>query len=232
MFPNPKKHRGYRKIILEAAAIAAYRQSDYAIQHLIVDDAPQFKLITEKLGLCWIHEGRHYKKLNPLFKHNKKNLKDFRSDFWDYYALLIDYKQNPSDKQAKELEKKFDILFSKKTGYEALDKQIELTKAKKESLLLVLKYPSVPIHNNPAELIARVQARIRDIHLHTMSTVGTAVKDTLSTITMTAKKLGVNVFDYLFGRITKTYEAHSLAELITIKAGLEQGKFSPELAAS
>jgi len=38
MFLNPKKQQGCRKIILEASAIAAYRQSDYAIKHLIVDD--------------------------------------------------------------------------------------------------------------------------------------------------------------------------------------------------
>ena len=29
---------------------------------LICDDAPQFKLLTETLGLCWIHDGRYYKK--------------------------------------------------------------------------------------------------------------------------------------------------------------------------
>ena len=43
IFPNPKKLQGYRKVILEASAIAAYRQSDYAIRHLIVDDAPRKK---------------------------------------------------------------------------------------------------------------------------------------------------------------------------------------------
>lgn len=218
MFPNPKKRQGYRKIILEASAIAAYRHSDYAIKHLIVDDAPQFKLITETLGLCWVHEGRHYKKLNPIFTQNKVILQAFIKEFWDYYQLLKDYKRNPSPDKAKTLAEHFDVLFSKKTQYEKLDKQIELTKAKKDALLLVLKYRSIPIHNNSAELIARVQARIRDIHLHTMSAAGTKIKDTLATITITAKKLGVNSFEYLFDRITKNYKMTSLAELIKIKA--------------
>jgi hypothetical protein len=29
----------------------------------VCDDAPQFKWLTEDIGLCWVHEGRHYKKL-------------------------------------------------------------------------------------------------------------------------------------------------------------------------
>jgi hypothetical protein len=229
LFPNAKKHKGYRKIILEAAAIAAYRQSDYAIRHLIVDDAPQFKLITETLGLCWVHEGRHYKKLNPIFTRNKKILNDFVNVFWDYYQQLKDYKKNPSKQQAKILEKKFDDLFSKETGYETLDNQIYKTFSKKESLLLVLTYPFIPIHNNPAELIARFQARTRDVHLHTMCIAGTKIKDTLATISMTARKLGVNIFDYLFDRIAKMYNMTSLAETIKIRAKLTQGETSLEL---
>jgi Transposase IS66 family len=232
MFPNPKKHQGYRKIILEASAIAAYRQSDYAIQHLIVDDAPQFKLITETLGLCWVHEGRHYKKLNPVFGHNKELLKNFIGEFWDYYTLLKDYKQKPSSQQAKELGKQFDELFYRKTGYDELDKQIATTRNKKNFLLLVLTYPSIPIHNNSAELIARFQARIRDIHLHTMSIAGTKIKNTLATITMTAKKLGVNAFDYLFDKLTKAYRMTSLAELIKIKSELDIEKSGVELIPS
>lgn len=232
LFPNPKKHQGYRKLILEAMAIAAYHQSDYAIQHLIVDDAPQFKLITEHLGLCWIHEGRHYKKLNPMFIAHEELLENFQTQFWDYYQKLKDHKENPSKKQAKVLEKEFDDLFSKKTGYETLDKQIKKTKAKKKSLLLVLTYPFIPIQNNPAELMARIQARIRDIHLHTMSCAGTKIKDTLATITATAKKLSVNVFEYLFDRITKRYNMTSLAETIKIKSAIDRENNLPQMAAS
>lgn len=41
------------------------------IKILIADDAPQFKKITEKLGLCWIHEERHYEKMIPVVQYNK-----------------------------------------------------------------------------------------------------------------------------------------------------------------
>lgn len=230
LFPNPKKHQSYRKIILEALSIAAYRQSDYAIKHLIVDDAPQFKLITENLWLCWVHEGRHYKKINPMFVAHEKLLENFQTRFWDYYQKLKCYKEKPTKNQKKELEEEFDELFSQETGYETLDKRIKKTKAKKKSLLLVLTYPYIQIHNNPAELIARIQARIRDIHLHTMSSAGTETKDTLATITATAKKLSVNVFKYLLDRITKRYDMTSLAEIIKTRSTLDRESNPTQLA--
>ena len=218
LFPDPDKHHKSRKIILEATSISSYQKSEYAIKYLIVDDAPQFKLITEYLGLCWIHEGRHYKKLNPYFDINKKVLKQFIKNFWSFYELLKDYKEEPTQEKKIELNNKFDDIFSQKTGYKDLDRQIARTLEKKEQLLLVLSYPWLPIHNNPAELAARFQARNRDIHYHTMSSDGTEIKDTLATITMTAKKLSVNVFNYLFDKITKRYEMTTLPELIKLRS--------------
>ena len=56
-----------RARILEAAAVAAYHaQLEFpVIKLLLCDDAPQFNWVTEQRALCWIHEGRHYKKLDP-----------------------------------------------------------------------------------------------------------------------------------------------------------------------
>lgn len=212
------KNKKYRKLVVEAMAIAAYRNTPYAIKQLIVDDAPQFKLITEALGLCWIHEGRHYKKLKPLFKKNIRVVNKFIDDFWDYYHKLLDYKDNPTLDLTKKLRKEFEELFSRKTGWEILDKQIALSYKKSKPLLLVLEYPNIPLHNNPAELMARYQARTRDIHLHTMSEHGTAIKDALATVSGTAKKLSVNLFHYIYDRITKKFEMTSLADLITIRS--------------
>ena len=127
------------------------------------------------------------------------------------------YKEEPTSELAIELRAEFEILFSTKTGYEKLDKQIQTTSKKIESLLLVLRYPFIPLHNNPAENMARRQARTRDIHLHTMSTDGTTAKDVLATIVGTSKKLSINVFTYIFDRITQKFEMTSLSELITLK---------------
>ena len=213
-----KKQKQVRKLLLEAVTIAAYRQSPYAIKQLIADDAPQFKLITEALGLCWVHEGRHYKKLNPIFKKHKQATERFVEQFWSYYHDLVAYKKLPTPELAIALRKKFQTLFATQTGYDKLDKQITATSKKIGSLLLVLEHPSIPLHNNPAEHMARRQARARDIHMHTMSEEGTNVKDTLATLVGTAKKLSVNIFDYLHDRITQTFSMTALAELITIQA--------------
>ena len=124
---NGQKQKKLRKLLLEACAIAAYRQSPYAIKQLIVDDAPQFKLITQAIGVCWVHEGRHYKKLNPLFKHHQKATDNFIEKFWEYYRKLVAYKEEPTCELATELTSEFETLFSTKTGYEKLDKRIEKT---------------------------------------------------------------------------------------------------------
>lgn len=215
LFPNPKKQSSNRRVILEASAIVYYRSTEYAIKHLVCDDAPQFNLIAIHKSLCWVHEGRHFKKLNPYVPLHRKILDDFLEQFWDYYQLLLEYKQAPTFEKALQLSKAFDALFITKTGYDELDKRIAKTFAKKEALLLVLNFPFLPLHNNPAELGARVQARMRDINLHTVSENGTKSKDTFATIFQTAKKLGVNTYNYVYDRITKKYNMTSLADLIT-----------------
>lgn len=74
---------------------------------------------------------------------------------------------------------------------------------KKEELLLVLKYPKIPLHNNDMERGARVCARKRDVSLHTMTDDGTKANDTFLTIVETCKKLGVNPFQYIMAKIKK-----------------------------
>jgi len=66
------------------------------------------------------------------------------------------------------------------TGYDALDKHIAKTEARKPSLLVVLDHPEIPLHNNPAELGARRQVRKRKISLGTRTEDGTKARDTFS----------------------------------------------------
>ena len=113
---------------------------------------------------------------------------------------------------------KFDALFATTTGYAALDQRIAMTRDKRKSLLLVLDHPFLPLHNNGSELGTRVQARIRDINFQTVSENGTKSKDTFATIVQTARKLKVNVYQYLYDRVAKLFEMQSLAELILLKA--------------
>ena len=216
LFPNPKKHGTNRRIILESAALAYYQKSEYFIQYLMSDDAPQFNRLALHHALCWIHEGRHYKKSNPLSELNRRILNVFLEHFWDYYDALLTYKQSPSEAMAHKLSKQFDSLFATTTGYDALDIRIDMTRKKKKPLLLVLVHPFLPLHNNGSELGARVQARIRDINLQTICENGTKSKDTFATIVQTARKMGVNIYRYIFDRVSKKYEMPSLAEMIMV----------------
>jgi len=218
LFPNPKKHSTNRRIILESAGLAYYQHSEYFIHYLMTDDAPQFNRLALHHALCWIHEGRHYKKLNPFSDMNQKILDAFLEQFWDFYHALLAYKAAPSQSMAQQLLMQFDTLFATTTGYDVLDQRIAKTLAKKQALLLVLDHPFLPLHNNASELGTRFQARIRDINLQTVSQNGTKSKDTFATIIQTARKLKVNVYQYIYDRVTKKFEMPSLAELILLKA--------------
>jgi hypothetical protein len=218
LFPDPNKHIRTRTRLLEAAALTAYRQQEDAIEILVCDDAPQFKSLTEYLALCWVHEGRHYKKLKPFKTVCQRQRDEFLTAFWAYYHRLVDYQQAPTDEKKHSLEKEFDILFSKTTGYTDLDERIQKTRAKKDSLLLVLKYPPLPLHNNASELGARRQAQYRDISLQTKTPAGTDFKDSAMTVEQTAKKLGVSFLHYLHDRICGIFSMTSLADLVVAMA--------------
>jgi len=224
VFEN-SKGKNTKTRIMEAAAIAAYhRQTDIpVVDILLADDAPQFKKITEELALCWIHEGRHYNRLDPVVPCNVDALKDFKTRFWDFYGDLLKYKEDPSSEAAVKLSSGFDKLFSTKTVYDALNDRIEKTRNKKEQLLLVLKHPCLPLHNNNSELGARVEKRRQDVSLHTISEAGTTAKDAFLTIVQTARKLGVNSFEYINDRISKKFSMPALSDLIAEKAKLQPG---------
>jgi hypothetical protein len=138
--------------------------------------------------------------------------------YWEYYHQLLAYKQAPTPLLAEKLEKIFNSLFSVKANYDQLSARIEKTNAKKDSLLIVLKYPEIPLHNNASELGARKQARYRDISLQTQNEKGTIAKDIYMTIEQTAKKLLVNTFKYIYDRVSGRYEMSSLADLIRAKS--------------
>lgn len=220
LFPDPDQGKNNRTRIREAGAIAAYhQQTDFpVIPVLLSDDAPQFKHLSKEQALCWVHDGRHYKKLHPVVPDHQQQLTDFRGQYWDYYRDLLQFKQNPTQQQVDELSAQFDQLFATETPYQGLDERIAKTKTKKQELLLVLKYPQLPLHNNEAELAARVQARKRDVSLHTMTQEGTQANDTFLTIVQTAKKLKVSPYDYIYDRVSKRFLLPSLAELIVVKA--------------
>ena len=210
--------------VLDAASIAAYHaQTGFPVVELLIgDDAPQFKLVTDEFSLCWIHEGRHYKKLIPHVAYHRQLLDDFLTRYWVFYGRLLVYRGHPTEADHTRLTSEFDELFSTVTGYETLDERIAKTKTKKEAMLMVLEHPEIPLHNNPAELPARKRVRRRKISFGTRSEDGTKAWDTFATLEATAKKLDISFFEYIHDRISAAYKMPSLAELISLHAECHQ----------
>ncbi|MGA7608023.1 MAG: hypothetical protein WCA79_19080, partial [Anaerolineales bacterium] len=161
----PILNKQHRNAVLSAAAVAAYHveRGVSIIQTLVCDGAPEFKWLTRWLALCWVYVGWHYKKLEPIVALHQSLLKDFLTHFWAYYNQLLEYRQRPSAQAALRLDAEFDVLFGTPSGYAELDKPIASTRSNKDALLLVLKFPELPLHNNPAELGARRRVRKRDV---------------------------------------------------------------------
>ncbi len=205
-----------RARILEAAALTAYNTQTTIpiVTTLLSDDAPQFQYVTREQMLCWVHEGRHYKKLIPYVEYHRQLLNDFKKQFWQFYRQLLTYKTDPSAPEADRLRAEFDTLFGQKTGYDDLDQRIAKTLAKKDRLLTVLDFPHLPLHNNPAELAARQRVRKRDISFGPRTSDGVEAWDTFNTLTETAKKLGVNFYAYIHDRVSQARRMPSLADLI------------------
>jgi len=209
-----------RTWVLEALALAAYRAQDVwtVVQTLVCDDAAQFRGVTDELALCWVHEGRHYTKLSPYLPQHRALLAAFRGRFWTYYRELLAYREHPSTDERTRLDAAFDALFATETGYRLLDARIALTRTKKDSLLLVLEHPELPLHNNPAELAARRRVRKRDASFGPRSPAGRTAWDTFHTLAATAQKLGVSFYAYLRDRLTTADQVPPLADLIAARA--------------
>lgn len=216
----PQLGKLQRTRFFESCAIAYYhRQIEFPIVNLLVcDNAPQFKVLTKELALCWIHEGRHYKKLMPEVKNHRQLLDDFLGEFWQFYGKLLDYKEEPGEDMSLALSKEFDKLFSSVTDYDALDDRIAKTREKKEALLMVLKYPEIPLHNNCSELGARKVVTKRNISQGTRTEEGTRAQDTFLSLADTTRKLGISFYHYIYDRISKSFEIPALGKLIEEKA--------------
>ena len=209
-----------RKWILDALAVAAYhaQAEGPVVQLLVCDDAPQFTWLTEALGLCWVHEGRHYKKLDPYLPQHRQEVERFLTDFWSFYDELLAYRQQPSEAEQVRLAAAFDTLCARETGYARLDERIALTRGKKAHLLLVLTHPEIPLHNNPAELGARQRVRKRDVSFGPRTAEGVRAWDTFMTLAATARKLGVSFYHYMHDRVSGRNRMLSLADYIDQEA--------------
>jgi hypothetical protein len=209
-----------RTAILGAAAVAAYHAEKGVplVDTLVCDDASVFHWLTRAIMLCWVHDGRAYKKLEPVIALHREQLEDFRKRYWQYYDQLLAYREKPSAKERKRLESQFDTLFATETGYHDLDQRITKTRAKKTSLLLVLQHPELPLHNNASELAVRQRVRKRDVSFGPRTQLGLQAWDTFMTLADTARKLGISFYAYIRDRVSKTNQIPLMSILVAKRA--------------
>ena len=92
------------------------------------------------------------------------------------------------------------------------------TKVKKDHLLLVLKHPELPLHNNASELGVRQRVQKRDVSFGPCIRDGARAWDTFVTLSETTKKLHVSFYLYLQDRISELHQIQPLADLVKAHA--------------
>ena len=64
-------------------------------------------LLTYEQALCWVHDGRNYKKLHPVVPVRREKLEEFLGRYWDYYGKLVQFKETPTLEGSKQLSAEF-----------------------------------------------------------------------------------------------------------------------------
>lgn len=185
---------------------------------VISDDAKQFKVLAFLHALCWVHMERHVARLIPLTDEQHATYESVRDAIWNYYQRLKAYRESPTPQRRGRLESDFDRLFLQQTGWAELDEQLHKIHGKKDELLLVLKHPEIPLHNNLSENDIRQYVKKRKISAGTRSDTGRRCRDTFLSLKTTCRKLGVTFWRYLQDRIQDLHQVPPLADLIRRKA--------------
>ncbi len=216
----PNRGDQQRKWSSAARAVAAYpAQTEWPVVRLLVcDDAPQFTWLTADLARCWIHEGRHYKKLTPWGASQRAALDDFLTDFWDFSDDLLAARARPPPEDRVRRARAFDTRWATETDYWALNDRIAKPRATKTAVLLVRVHPEIPLHNNPAELGARQRVRKRDVSFGPRTAEGARAWDTFMSLADTTRKLGVSFYHFMHDRVTGANQMPALADSIDEQA--------------
>lgn len=194
------KNPRHRQIATEGALIGKILSLGFFIT-IMSDDAGQFNIFQHIL--CWVHAERKINELIPLHDTHAKDIGHIRSLFWDIYAELKAYKLIPSNTLKKLIESKFDAMCSTQTSYQLLNKALKRLGNNKKELLLVLKHPELPLHNNLSERDIREYVKKRKISGSTRSDSGRQCRDTFASLKKTCRKLKINFWKYLLDRHSK-----------------------------
>lgn len=208
------KNERHRRIATEGALIGSLLSKGFFVNMTIMsDDAGQFNVFQHIL--CWVHAERKINELIPLNDIHAKDIAHIRSLFWEIYALLKEYKLSKDKALKVEIEKKFDAMCCIRTSYQLLNNVLKRLRGNKEELLLILKHPNLPLHNNLSERDIREYVKKRKISGSTRSDEGRRCRDTFASLKKTTKKLKINFWEYLLDRHSKKFKIPWIPSLIS-----------------
>jgi len=209
----------HRRIATEAALLGSLIHHGLPPELVILsDDAGQFDVLQH--ALCWIHAERNFQALLPLNNTHAKHLAWVRTQLWDLYDDLKDYKLNPNPAAKLEIQARFDELCRTQTHFQTLNQALKRLHNNKAELLLVLKRPDIPLHNNLSERDIREYVIKRKISGSTRSEDGRRARDTFASLKKTCQKLGIGFWDYLLDRLTLSNRIPPLPEIVAGTASL------------
>ncbi len=166
---------------------------------IVSDDAGQFNV--GRHALCWVHAERLIHKLVGFNERQRQAIERTRAQVWWFYADLKAYCRDPTPRRKAALDKRFDRLFSTRTGFATLDRLLMRLRANKDELLLALDRPDIPLHTNGSENDIRCQVTKRKVSGGTRSDAGRDARDAFLGLMKTCDKLGVSFWDYLGDRL-------------------------------
>ena len=108
----------------------------------------------------------------------------------------------------------FDKIFTQTTASASLNLALKRIYNNKSELLLVLKRPDIPLHNNNSENALREYVKKRKISGGTRSDAGRKCRDTFTSLKKTCRKLGISFWQYLQDRIENVDLIPDLPELV------------------
>jgi len=166
---------------------------------IVSDDAGQFNVGPH--ALCWVHAERLVHKLDTFTDEHRAAQAAIRDQIWKFYADLKAYRCAPTPEGKAALQARFDSIFTTKTGFVTLDRQLGRLHANKAELLMVLDRPEIPLHTNGSENDIRCHVTRRKVSGGTRSDIGRNCRDAFLSLTKTCAKLKIAFWDYLGDRL-------------------------------
>ena len=205
------------QIATEGALLGSVIEHGFNTDMVIVsDDAGQFDILLH--ALCWIHAERTINKLVGFNDKQITALEESRSQIWEFYKELKKYKEFPGIKGKKQINARFDEIFTAKTCFATLNQPLSRLYRNNAELLLVLERPDIPLHNNLSENDIREYVKRRKISGSSRSSPGRRCRDTFTSLKKTCRKLGISFWNYLQDRLKNENVVPYLPDQIGVRA--------------